>query len=135
MPSELIVVDASVLVAALVSVSPAANKARDALTDDKIVCMPHLADLEITNALRNMIRRKEISEDSAFRALTTIKKMEIVRYPHTDFLDRIWELRNSITPYDAAYIALTEALQTIFITADKRLSQAHGIKCKIELLA
>ena len=34
-----------------------------------------------------------------------------MRYPHQPFLVRIWELRRNLNAYDAAYIALAEALR------------------------
>jgi len=50
-------------------------------------------------------------------------------------MSRIWELRDNHTPYDAAYVALAEALETCLLTADRRLAQAPGARCEIELLS
>ena len=57
----------------------------------------------------------------------------MTRYPHTALLHRIWELRYNLTTYDAAYIALAEALDAPLITVDGRLAQAPGHRATVEL--
>jgi predicted nucleic acid-binding protein len=53
---------------------------------------------------------------------------------HYQLLPRAWELRDNLTPYDAAYVALAEALESVLLTADRRLTQAPGITCQLELM-
>jgi predicted nucleic acid-binding protein len=48
------------------------------------------------------------------------------RYPHDVLLPRIWELRQNVTAYDAAYLALAEVLVAPLVTCDSRLSSAPG---------
>lgn len=60
--------------------------------------------------------------------------MRISRYPHGPLLRRAWELRESVRPYDASYVALAEALSAVLLTMDGRLSRAPGLKCAIELI-
>lgn len=56
------------------------------------------------------------------------------RAPHQPLIGRIWELRDDLTPYDAAYVALAEALEAPLLTADRRLARAAGAGCEVELL-
>jgi predicted nucleic acid-binding protein len=58
----------------------------------------------------------------------------VVRYPHQDLLQRIWELRASLTAYDGAYVALAEALDAPFLTCDSKLARSHGHRAEIEVL-
>jgi predicted nucleic acid-binding protein len=86
---------------------------------------PHLLDLEVISALRRKVRASELTPDRAAQALEVLGKMPIVRLAHTAFAFRIWALRERITPYDAAYVALAEALDDAeLITADRRLARA-----------
>jgi predicted nucleic acid-binding protein len=55
------------------------------------------------------------------------------RYPHDVLLPRIWELRRNVTAYDAAYLALAEALRASFVTCDRRLAAAPGHRVKVEV--
>ncbi len=63
-----------------------------------------------------------------------LQDLALVRYPHLPFAERIWELRRNLTPYDAAYVALAEALDCLLLTADRRLKRAAGVGCAIEAL-
>jgi predicted nucleic acid-binding protein len=56
------------------------------------------------------------------------------RYPHGPLLSRIWELRDNLTVYGAAYVALAEALDAPLLTVDARLARAPGVRCQVELL-
>jgi predicted nucleic acid-binding protein len=60
--------------------------------------------------------------------------LRVHRYPHYALLPRIWELRNNLTAYDAAYVALAEALNAPLLTRDRRLAAAAGHRAKIELV-
>jgi len=46
--------------------------------------------------------------------------------------DRGWELRGSVTAYDACYVALAEGLDAPLATIDVRLSCAPGLTCAFE---
>jgi predicted nucleic acid-binding protein len=68
----------------------------------------------------------------AAEAVSDLADLPLHRSSHRPLLRRIWELRHVATPYDAAYIALAEALEVVLLTADARLARAPGIKCEIE---
>ncbi len=71
----------------------------------------------------------------ALTALADLQTMRLSRRSHGPLLDRIWELRDNVTPYDAAYVALAEALGVTLLTADARLARAPGPRCAIEVLS
>jgi predicted nucleic acid-binding protein len=58
----------------------------------------------------------------------------MTRYPHDLFLPRIWQLRANLTAYDAAYVALAEALDAPLLTRDHRMVRAPGHHARIELV-
>ncbi len=71
--------------------------------------------------------------EQARLALTRLRETRLIYYPHTPFLYRIWELRESFTAYDTAYVALAEALDASLIMMDERLAQAPGNYAAVEL--
>ena len=70
----------------------------------------------------------------ARQALVDLAALPLRRAPHTALLERIWELRDNLTTYDAAYVAVAEALGAPLLTADRKLHGATGPRCPIELL-
>lgn len=95
---------------------------------------PHLVDLEIVHALRRFVRIGNMSPDRAEEALVDLYDLRLDRYPHTELVSRIWELRDSLTAYDAAYVALAEALDATLVTRDARLARTRGHRAAIELI-
>jgi predicted nucleic acid-binding protein len=69
----------------------------------------------------------------ATAAVLDLRALPIERVPHTALLERAWALRHNLTPYDAAYVALAEALGAPLLTADRRLARASGPRCAVEL--
>ncbi len=94
---------------------------------------PHLIDLELLNSLRRLVIRKQITVEFAASVQTDLSLITINRYAHLGFRERIWELRDSMTAYDAAYVALAEALDVPLVTTDARLGRAPGRRCDIEV--
>lgn len=130
----MIVVDASVLVTALADDAADGRAARRRLTEAGDLHVPHVVDLEVVSALRDGVRRGVLIPQRADQARADLAALRVTRYPHTGLLDRIWELRENVTAYDAAYVALAEALSTTLVTADARLASAPGPRCRIERL-
>ena len=127
------VVDASVLVFALVDDGPTGERARSAIHEVRLAA-PHLVDLEVVAALRRQHRRGVLVDQVARRAVERLGLISIARHHHGPFLGRCWELRDNVKTYDAAYVALAEALGVPLLTADARLANAPGIRCSVELL-
>ena len=94
---------------------------------------PHLLDLEIAHAVRREVLRGLITADEGGLAFARLAELSVTRYPHTQFLERIWQLRNNVTAYDAAYVALSEVLDAPLITRDRRLGNAAGHRARIEV--
>lgn len=127
----MIVIDASA-VAALLLNQQVAVRLRERLVNEKTLHAPQLLDLEVTQVLRRALRRGALKEPVAAARLADLQLLPLTRYAHTPFLERIWELRVNLTAYDAAYVALAEALGAPLITTDKPLSRAPGLRAEIE---
>jgi predicted nucleic acid-binding protein len=127
------VVDANVLVNALADQSMAGSLARQAIHGHALAA-PHIIDLEIVATLRRQHLRGLVSASAAQRALARLARTSIMRRHHAALVRRCWELRDDVKTYDAAYVALAEALHVPLLTADARLANAPGIRCEVELL-
>ena len=95
---------------------------------------PDLVDVETVAVLRRRWLAKAISESRFVAAIDDLEDLGIDRYPTLGFMRRAYELRNNITAYDAAYVALAEILECELLTADERLSKAVGPRCAVRLL-
>lgn len=127
----MIVLDASAAVAVLLNLGPDAARLRERLTDEDLH-VPHLFELEVLHALRRHALGG-ISESREQELLQDLADMTLTRYPHTALIRRIWELKNNLTAYDAAYVALAESLGAPLVTLDARLSQAPGLRAPVEV--
>jgi predicted nucleic acid-binding protein len=129
----LIVVDASVVVTALADDGDDGDRARLRLRDERLVA-PHLIDLEVASAWRRLASTGDLDERRAQLALEDLRALRVERVPHGPLLARCWELRDNLSVYDAAYVALAEVLEVSLLTADRRLASASGPRCEIDLL-
>lgn len=129
------VVDAAAVVSALGrkdSVGIAAHK----LIADATCHAPHLLDAEVGHVLRRGERTGEISEQIARTALRALPEMIDHRYPHAGRLAALaWDLRHTITFFDALYVALAAVLDVPLLTADVRFSKAPGLSCRVILIS
>src|SRR6266481_6483117 len=123
------VVDSSVLVAALVDSGPHGVWAEDVLARGSLHA-PELARAEATNILRRLERAKLISTPEANGAHDDLMQLDIDSFSFEPVADRIWELRHNVTSYDAWYVALAEALKLPLATLDKPLSKSNGVACE-----
>lgn len=130
----MIVLDASAVVAVLLDPGPGAERIRERIeSPGESLHVPHLMDLEVLHALRRQALRGVLSTARGTEALEDLSNIMFVRYSHTSFMQRMWELRENVTAYDAAYVALAEALDAPLATMDERLAQAPGIRAAVEL--
>jgi len=131
----LIVIDASALLEMLLQ-TPRANQLMErALEPSQRMHAPHLLDIEVTQVLRRLALRKEITAARAEQALDDLNNLVIERHEHQTLVRRIWQLRDCLTAYDGAYVALAEALSAPLLTCDAKLAGAHGHRARIELIA
>jgi predicted nucleic acid-binding protein len=128
-----LVVDASVLSVALADDGPDGDAARARLRGETMAA-PELVDLEVASVLRRQHRVGRLDDRRADLAMTDLAALPMHRSSHVPLLARCWELRENLTTYDAAYVALAEALDAILLTGDRRLARAAGPTCTIELL-
>lgn len=129
----MIVVDASVLVVALADDGGDGDAARARLRNEPLAA-PELIDLEVGSVLRRQLAAGAIDERRARLAISDLVEIPMMRAPHRPLLPRCWELRDNLTIYDAAYVALAEELEWLLLTADARLAQAVGPRCQVEIL-
>jgi predicted nucleic acid-binding protein len=128
------VVDASVLVDALVSSGLHGQLARDELRGRTVLEVPAIFGAEVTSALRTLVLRGELSPLRAATAREQVRTARTIQYPFEPFSDRVWQLRANLTVYDAWYVALAEWLRTDLVTADERLANASGPRCAVRRL-
>jgi predicted nucleic acid-binding protein len=128
-----LVVDASVLAPALADDGPDGDVARASLRGQALVA-PELIDLETISVLRRRAQAGQLDDRRAALALTDLVELPLRRVSHGPLLARCWELKETVTVYDAAYVALAELLEVVLLTADARLASAPGTRCRFELL-
>lgn len=130
----MIVVDASAILEVLLR-TPAAEAIEERIfAPETTIHAPHLIDLEIAQVLRRYVRSSQLKPERGSQALQDLQDFPLNRYSHEPFIARIWELRHNVTAYDAAYLALAEALPAPLVTRDTRLLAIDGISTVIEVI-
>jgi predicted nucleic acid-binding protein len=128
-----IVVDASVIARALGEDDAPGESARARIRGERLAA-PELIDLEVVSAWRRAARSRRLSRWRADRALAALAALPLVRASHAELMPRVWELRGNLSVYDAAYVALAEALGARLLTADRAMAAAPRLRCEVELL-
>ena len=131
----MIVVDASALLEFLLQTPLGTRVERRLFRNRDEFHSPHLADVEVTQGLRRLVRTGEVSPDRAAEAIADLADFDLHRHAHVDLLTRAWKLRQNITAYDAVYVALAEALEAPIVTCDATLAKAPGHRARIEVIA
>lgn len=124
------VIDASVVVAALVDRGPDGQWAEAVLLSDHLAA-PHLMPAEVANVLRRAVRTGEITSDTAAVAHAELAALPVDLFPYGPVASRAWELRENATIYDGWYVGLAELLDADLATLDGRLTRAPGIGCTV----
>jgi predicted nucleic acid-binding protein len=124
-----VVVDSSVLVAALIDSGPHGAWAENTLARGSLYA-PQLARVEATNIFRRLERAKLITTPEANAAQDDLMQLNMELFSFEPFADRVWELRHNVTSYDAWYVALAEALNLPFATLDEPLSKSKRVTCE-----
>jgi predicted nucleic acid-binding protein len=128
-----IVVDASAVVELLLGSPGGATVRARIQRPDESLHAPHLLDVEVASVLRRYQLSGELSAEEGREALADLTGLDIARYPHEPLLPRVWELRTSVTAYDAVYLALAEILEAPLLTLDRRLARARGHGARVEV--
>ncbi len=127
-----LVVDAGVVVAALVDSGPRGQWAEGMLAGAPLAA-PHLMPVEVANILRRTVLVGSLSDEIAQLAHADLLRLRVELFGYETVADRVWELRGAVTAYDGCYIALAEALDGSLATLDLRLSRAPGPRCSFEV--
>jgi predicted nucleic acid-binding protein len=123
----LIVLDASAAVAVLLNLGSEAARIRERMDQaEEGVHVPHLFEIEVMSALRRYALGRGLSDRRSAELLEDLATMSVTRYPHTTLLPRVWELRQNVTAYDAAYVALAETLEA-------PLARTPGTRAAVEV--
>ncbi len=130
----MIVLDASAVVELLLGLPKAAFVAERIADPDVSLHAPHLLGVETTQVVRRYVRSNAVSARRGAEALTDLVDLDVVRHEHEPLLPRVWELRDSVTAYDAAYLALAEVLDAPLLTLDARLARSSGHRAVVELV-
>lgn len=125
--------DASAGVALLLNFNPQSDLIADRVLKND-VHVPHIFDLEVMQSIRRYLQRGDISNQVAESSIGNLIDLEMERHAPFPDIPRIWELRENLTAYDAAYIALAETMQCALLTTDVRLSRAPGIEAEVEVV-
>lgn len=126
-----LVVDASCLYEVVADTDRAGDvRARLALDPDHAA--PSVIDVEVISVIRRDHLRGRLDPTAAAQAVLDLRDWPGERFAHPPLLDRAWELRESVRPWDAFYVALAEVMQATLITSDLRLTRASGPRCRIE---
>ena len=130
----MIVLDASVVLDVVTAVAKGHEiAARIEQTDDEFIA-PHVIDLEILQALRRQLRLELIDKARAAAAVTLLRDLPLARMSHEPLIARIWELRNNLTAYDAAYLALAELMNAPVWTRDNKFAGAPGHRAQVVVI-
>lgn len=130
----MIVLDASVMIEVLLHTAAGALLSERLLLATSSLHAPHLMDVEVAQVLRRFVSRGELEPERGRQALANLAAFPLERHSHDLLLARIWALRRNLTAYDAAYVALAEALDATLLTRDARLRRASGHRAQIEII-
>ena len=124
--------DASVAVTALTAPGSAAA---DLLSgDDAAFQAPSIFDAEVLSALRGLVRGGKFDGAAAAELIPDLMVLPVDRWHLSPLLPRMWELRENLTPYDAAYVALAELTGAVLVTGDERNTASPGARCDIQVI-
>jgi predicted nucleic acid-binding protein len=127
----MIVLDASVVVHLLTRSSLAPSIQAELVGSNESFIAPHLIDVEVMSALRGMLAGQRIDAHRCGQFLAELSALPAARFSHTPLIARIWELRHNFTAYDAAYIALAEATDSVLYTCDEKLQKGHRAQVRV----
>jgi predicted nucleic acid-binding protein len=128
--TQRLVMDASAVVAMLADVGPAGEWATAHVTGAKLAA-PDLMPFEAGNILRRHVLAGVLDVSAATLAHADLTALPLDLCPYTALAERAWALRDNLTIYDAAYVALAELLRVPLVTLDARLARATGPRCPI----
>lgn len=130
----MIVLDASTVIELLLGSASGRKVAKRIANADESLHAPQLMDIEVAQVMRRYCIAGKLDATRAAQAIDDLQALDLHRYPHEPLLPRIWQLRDNLTAYDAAYVALAEALRAPLLTFDARLAAAPGNHARVKRL-
>ena len=130
----MIVADASAILELLLRTDAGSVVEERLLRRGETIHAPSLVDVEVAHVLRRYVSRGAMTAKRARVAIDVLVAFPMERYTHEPLLPRMWELRDNLTAYDAAYVALAEGLRAPLLTCDARLAGAPRIRAIVELI-
>ena len=130
----MIVLDASLAVELLLQTPRAIPLTDDLLAPQEDLHAPHLIEVEVTQTLRRLCSRAELTDRRAEEAMTDLADLPLVRHSHDLLLRRAWELRLNLTIYDGIYVALAELLEVPLWTLDQQIAGAPGVRAEVRVI-
>jgi predicted nucleic acid-binding protein len=129
-----IVLDASAVIEWLLRTSTGTKIDKRIFSSLETLHAPHLLDVEVAQVLRRYVREKALTTQRGHEALEDLADLPLNRYPHDFLIPRVWELRTTLTAYDAVYVALAELLEAPLLTCDGKIASAAGHFAKVEVI-
>ena len=126
------VLDASVGVTALTA--PGSLAADLVSGDDAVFHVPSIFDAEVLSALHGLVRGGKFDGTAAAELVADLLVLPVDRWHMSPLLPRMWELRDNLTPYDAAYVALAELAGAVLVTGDERITASPGARCEFQVI-
>lgn len=131
----MIAVDASVIVNAVAFADRRGRAARSALAQDLVWAAPVHWTAEVFSAVRGLTLGGKLTESQGRRALAWMSRLEVDEVPLDSLFAGMWDVRESMTGYDAAYVVLAAARSVTLVTADARLARAASQHCRVQLVS
>lgn len=129
----MVVIDSAALVEYFTSDGDTARRLRDRITGVPLAA-PEGLDLEFISGVRALVLGGKVSAEDGRTALSLLHHLDLRRYGIEPLTGRIWELRDNMWPYDAAFAALAEVLGVPLITVDAKFTRTPGLRCQVEHL-
>jgi predicted nucleic acid-binding protein len=129
----MIVLDTSAAVDWLLQTPPGLRIEQRIYAQQDTLHSVHLIDVEFMQVLRRLVREGALTPRRAEEAIEDLAALRITRHAPLLLMQRMWRLRQNLTAYDAAYVALAEELNAPLITRDHRIAAAPGHKAAVEV--
>jgi predicted nucleic acid-binding protein len=128
------VCDASFLADAFLVDGSLAERALDRLARSRRWHAPHVLPAEVTSVCRRLVGADQVDVGVAAAALDRLERMRLDLHAFAPCRERVWQLRDNATAYDAWYLALAERLGEPLVTTDNKLAQVPGVRCDVEVI-